>query len=188
MVELRKIDSDNYEEVWKLRSLDNQKGYKDTVEEDFATAYLELLEGDHPPMFLAIYNGEEIVGYTLILYYELCEDNAHCEEFEILRKDFGDKAIYEFGSFMIDAKHQGKGLGRQAMEKILEYIHSSPQGEADSIFLICKTENKTAEKLFTSYGFADVGKQVFGGEKIMRAGLGLAPTQPKDALTHNCKH
>ncbi|MCL2620901.1 MAG: GNAT family N-acetyltransferase [Defluviitaleaceae bacterium] len=171
MIELRKIDSDNYEKVWKLKSLDSQKGYKDTVEEDFATAYLELLEGDHPPMFLAIYNGEEVVGYTLILYYELCEDNSHCEEFEILRKDFGDKAIYEFGSFMIDAKQQGKGLGNMAMAKIIEYIQSFPLGEANSVFLICKAENKVAEKLFTTHGFMDVGKQVFDDEKVMRLAL-----------------
>ena len=173
MVELREIDSDNYEEVWKLKSLDSQKGYKDTVEEDFATAYLELLESDHPPMFLAIYNGEEVVGYTLILYYKLSDGNCDCEEFEFLWENFGDTAIYELGSFMIDAKWQGKGLGKVALTKIIEYIRSFPQGEADSIFLICKTANKTAEKLFASHGFCEVDKRFFDDEKVMRLALGI---------------
>ncbi|MCL2234871.1 MAG: GNAT family N-acetyltransferase [Defluviitaleaceae bacterium] len=171
MIKLREIDSDNYEKVWELKSLDSQKSFKDTVAKDFATAYLELLEGDHPPMFLAIYNDEEVVGYALILYYELREEGNDHEEFDIFCKDFGDKAIYELGSFMIDAGQQGKGLGKASMVKIIEYIQSAPKGSADSVFLICREGNEAAEKLFTSHGFKYIGKQVVEGEKVMRLAL-----------------
>ena len=56
-------------------------------------------------------------------------------ETSFLFEEFGDKASYGINHFMIDHKYQGKGFGKQAMQKVIEFLRLFPQGKADSIYL-----------------------------------------------------
>ncbi|MCL2376559.1 MAG: GNAT family N-acetyltransferase [Defluviitaleaceae bacterium] len=75
-----------------------------------------------------------------------------------------------FFCFMIYEAHQGKGLGRQAMVKILEFLRTFPQGEVDSITLLYEPTNEVARGLYASLGFVETG-HIEDGEVVARLGL-----------------
>jgi len=58
---------------------------------------------------------------------------------------------------MIDKKHQGKGLGKQAIVKIIEFLRSFPQGKTDTISVSYWMTNVAARKLYASVGFVETG-------------------------------
>ncbi|MCL2362329.1 MAG: GNAT family N-acetyltransferase [Defluviitaleaceae bacterium] len=168
MIELRKIDHDNWEDVLKLKVADHQKNFVAPNIYTLAEAYVEIVNGDeedadYPPMIFAIYKDNVLVGFTAMEQNEPDED-------EYLYMTFGDKAVYNFYRFMIDEKFQGKGYGREAMVKILEYLKSFPQGEVDSISLSYEPENDVARKLYESLGFVETG-HIEDGEMVARLGL-----------------
>ena len=78
-------------------------------------------------------------------------------ETAFLHKKFGDRTTYGINRFMIDMKHQGRGFGKQALLKVIEYIRSFPQGKADAISVSYWKMNETARRLFASVGFTPTG-------------------------------
>jgi len=118
-----------------------------------AEAYVDVTNSNDapyagPPMPFAICNGEEVVGYVLLGIEKLEED-------DFLYKKFGDKTVYDLNRFMIDVKHQGKGFGKAAMLKIIEFLRTFPQGKADSVHLSYVTTNEAARRLYASVGFVE---------------------------------
>lgn len=153
MIELHKITYDNLEAVLELKLEDAQKDYVDSVIYSLVKAYVNITNDMKPPMIFAIYNNDEVIGFVKIGFYELTKDFFY----DGMCKEFGDKATYGIDSFMIDKKHQGKGLGKQAIIKIIEFLQSFPQGKTDTISVSYWMTNIAARKLYASVGFVETG-------------------------------
>lgn len=59
---------------------------------------------------------------------------------------------------MIDKKYQNQGYGREAMNKILEFIRTFPAGPAHNCWIPYSADNVASKKLYESYGFRDNGE------------------------------
>ncbi len=70
---------------------------------------------------------------------------------------------------MIDAAHQGKGLGKAATAAMIELIRTRPG--CDAIYLSVVPGNETAERLYASLGFQRTGEVDPDGEIVMRLEL-----------------
>ena len=81
---------------------------------------------------------------------------------------FSDGAIYWIGRFMIDEKHQGKGYGKAAMARLIDFVKTKPNGcEAKSIYTSYVPNNHIAAKLYAGFGFKKTG-QILNGEEVVR--------------------
>jgi diamine N-acetyltransferase len=146
MVTLRKITLENRRELFKLKVADDQCRFVASNLSSAASCYVLATNGGKPLPF-AIYADEQMVGFVMIVYgitgYELPKiaNNNYC----ILR-------------LMIDEKYQKRGYGREAMEKILEYIRTFPVGPAQYCWIQYEADNIVAKKLYESFGFRDNGE------------------------------
>lgn len=150
MIELRKINGDNIDEVIALEVDENQKDFIETTNlRSFADAHMMNADGI-PATPFAIYSDEIVVGFLMYIY-----DTLDHESFE--NKVFYGKKSYFIWHMMIDKHYQGQGYGKLAFEKILKDIESMPDGEAEYVTLFYHTSNVKAKTLYTSFGFVDTG-------------------------------
>ena len=98
-----------------------------------------------------------MVGFTLITYEKEC--------------DFDDTPGYEIYRLMIAKAYQGKGIGKETIKRIMEYIKTFPYGEAEYIYASWHPENKASERLCLGSGFEIVGKDADDG--AIRARLSI---------------
>lgn len=138
MIELRKITEENFEECIGLEPKEEQKSFVARNVRSLAEAYVALANGEHPLPY-AIYNGDTMVGFILLLYSE--SENA-----------------YWICRLMIDERFQGKGCGKESMKTALDLIRTFPCGKAESVFLSYEPENIAAKKLYASLGFVETGE------------------------------
>jgi diamine N-acetyltransferase len=61
---------------------------------------------------------------------------------------------------MIDKTHQGRGLGRSALEAVIDRMRA--KDDCEEIFISHEPENTVAEKLYASLGFEKTGAMVEG--------------------------
>ena len=79
-----------------------------------------------------------MVGYVMVIYdYDVPE--------------------YDIWHMMIDRTAQGRGYGRQALDRVLEYIRTQPFGDSRRLALTCNKDNAAARRLYESRGFAPTG-------------------------------
>ena len=150
MIKLDKITHNNFQEVLDIKLTDKQKDCLSSSIYCLAEAYVDTINNETPPMLFAICNNKEVVGLVEMGYYKLKEDS-------FLWKEFGDKYTYEVNTFLIDERYQGKGFGKEAMNKVIEFLRTFPQGEADSITLSYWMVNEAARGLYASMGFVETG-------------------------------
>ena len=148
MIELREITWDNFDECSCIKLSEEQKNYVASPDYSLAQAYVSSLCDEKPLIPFAIYSGDTVVGFAM-MGYETSEEN-----------DFDDEPCYFVCRFMIDEKFQGRGLGKQAMIKVLEHIRTFPHGEAGLVYLSYDEDNKVARKLYKSLGFVETGEIV----------------------------
>ncbi|MEA5151654.1 MAG: GNAT family N-acetyltransferase [Oscillospiraceae bacterium] len=86
-----------------------------------------------------VYAGDRMVGYLMVIY------------------DY-DEESYNVWHLMIDAAFQGRGFGRAALEKALEYIAQKPFGSSDRVLMTCAAENAVACGLYHRLGFTETGR------------------------------
>ena len=60
---------------------------------------------------------------------------------------------------MIDRACQGRGYGRKALEKCLEYIRSKPFGDSNRVALTCHEDNRAALGMYCDMGFLPTGQR-----------------------------
>lgn len=153
MITLRKITLENRRAIFNLEVSEDQRRFVASNLSSVASCYVLAINGGHPFPF-AIYADEQPVGFVMITYritgYEL-PTIAH-DSYCILR-------------LMIDRQHQNRGYGREAMNKILEFIRTSPAGPAHYCWISYKADNAAAKKLYESFGFRDNG-EIIGDERI----------------------
>jgi len=142
MVELRKIDKDNYNECLNLEVSDEQKNFVASNIYSLAQAWV-FYDTAYP---FAIYADDIMVGFVMMGYYT-------------------EKNLYNIWRFMIDARYQQRGYGKAALQLSIEYL--CEKFNVSEIFLSFEPTNIVAEKLYSSLGFKRTG-EVEGGEIVMR--------------------
>ena len=141
MITLKEIDRGNFFDVIKLGVDDEQKGF-------VATNVFSLAQAKAFPecVPLAIYEDEVLVGFTMY-----CMDQEDHE--------------YWIYRLMIDTKHQSKGYGKAAMEKLIERIQDDKQHRV--IYISFEPENMRAQQLYEKLGF-EVDGRVIDGEIVYK--------------------
>ncbi len=137
MVAIKEVDMQNVFDVCDLTT--NKDGVGTVMEEYLCCNAVSVAESKfdltmHPK---ALYADDTLIGFFMY---------RHTEE------DAGTATICRF---MIDHAFQGKGLGRQALHCILEYLKA--QG-IQTVVLMIDDANKIAKSLYLSFGFSFTGK------------------------------
>lgn len=149
-MELREITWENLWEILSIRVKDNQKTFVLDVSVFLAQAYVNIKNGFSDSCF-GLYSHNVLVGFTKIVYVPPFEDVYYFTE-----------PSYMIDALIIDEKHQNKGLGRQALIRIIDYANSQPFGPYKSIKLLCDEENSIAIELYRSMGFKSSEDKVRG--------------------------
>ena len=140
MITLKNIDYNNFREIIELKVHENQL--------DFLTSNaVSIAQSKVQPecIPLAIYNDEKAIGFAM---------------HGIDRRD-GQYWIYRF---MIDKRYQTKGLGKAALQLLINQIQKDKK--YSKILLGVQKESIVAVRLYHSLGFEFSG-QIFGKEHIM---------------------
>lgn len=132
MVELRKIDDSNFDEVVALRAADDQTAYVSTVAHSLAQAWLNR-ETAFP---FAIYADGAPVGFVMLGYYAAREQ-------------------YTLWKFLVDARHQQKGYGRVALRLATDWLAET--FGAREVYTGVLLGNEVARRLYASFGFVETG-------------------------------
>jgi diamine N-acetyltransferase len=136
VIEFREIDRHNFFDVIDLKAAEEQKHF-------VAPNVFSLAQAKAFPecICLAIYHGDVLVGFTM-----------YC-------MDYDDKEYWIY-RLMIDAKHQSKGYGKAAMEKLIERIKQDQEHKV--IYLSFEPENNPAKGLYQKLGFEADGRVIDG--------------------------
>jgi len=126
LLELRRINGDNFEECLNLRTTDTSVEFVDSVEFSLAEAWV-FYEESRP---FAIYADNVLVGFVSM--------------------SIGDNNP-QIINFMIDSRFQKRGYGTAAAKLCIEYL--CKEFNARRISLPVNLENKTAQKFWSNIGF-----------------------------------
>ena len=132
MVELRTITKENLEEVLSLNVWEHQESFVSSTAYSLAQAYA-YRETAFP---FAVYADNAIVGFIMMGYYEA-------------------KNQYTLWKFLIDKNQQGKGYGREALEKGIRYLKD--RFGTKEIYTGVALGNEGAKHLYRSIGFKETG-------------------------------
>lgn len=154
MIRFEKITDDNYGECIKLDPGENGRKLVAPNVNSLAIAYVCKENNICTPMPFAIYNDENMVGFIMMSSLIKDQDN-----------DFNEDT-YDIWRFMVDKKYQGKGYGREALLKAIDFIKSFPYGPAKTLVLSYLPENEAGRSLYESVGFKATG-EIEDGEIVM---------------------
>jgi diamine N-acetyltransferase len=130
-VSLRPVDDDNVQAVIDLSVADDQRDFVAPNVKSLAQAFATT-----KVWVRAVYAEDVPVGFVML-------------------SDDDEKPRYYLWRFMIDAKHQRQGIGREAMGLVHEYVRSRPGG--DRIYLSYVPEDGGPEEFYKSLGYEDTG-------------------------------
>lgn len=134
MIVFADVNERNLNEVLSLRVAGEQQKFVPSAEGILARAWAYRKKG---AILRALCDGEHIVG--LALTYEENEEPA----------------CYYLMELMIDARHQGKGYGAEAVRLLIDEFSHDPR--YPMIEVSVDRENERALCLFKKAGFADSG-------------------------------
>ena len=132
MVELRKINQDNYGECLNLKVSEEQRSFVASNVYSLAQAWV-FYDTAYP---FAIYADNRMIGFVMMGYY-------------------AEKGVYTIWRFMIDERYQRKGYGKAALQLSIEYLVN--EFDVREIFLSFVPNNTAAEKLYSNAGFIQTG-------------------------------
>jgi diamine N-acetyltransferase len=133
-ITLRPVTRDNFEDVTDLELLPHQEDYLASNSYSIAQASF------HPHLQTrAIYADGTLVGFML---YAVPVDGGEPGEYGIWR-------------FMVDARHQGSGIGRQALATLIDEIRA--HGDVRRITISYMPDNTAAQRFYASFGFVERG-------------------------------
>ena len=148
-VELREVTRDTVRAVCRLDAGDGGRQVAPNAI-SIAEAYFSS-----EAWFRGIHVGEQLVGF-LMLYDPTLSETPEDNEFFLWR-------------LMIDRKHQGRGYGRDAIERLVEHVRTRPGAQR-----LLVSHVKQAERLarfYAALGFRYTGRED-GGELEMARVLG----------------
>lgn len=140
-VSLREICGDTVRTICDLCVTEHQRQFVAPNAVSIAQAYFS-----DKAWFRAIYAGETPVGF-LMLY------------------DDPEKPEYFLWRFMIDARYQGMGFGRRALELLIEHVRARPA--ASELFTSVHQAEGGPQGFYESLGFALTGG-FEEGEAVLR--------------------
>jgi diamine N-acetyltransferase len=147
-VELREITKDTVAAVCKLDAGDGGMQVAPNAV-SIAQAYFSP-----EAWFRAIHAGDALVGFVMLYDHTLAEAPEE-REFFLWR-------------LMIDHRHQGRGYGQLAVERLVEHVRSRP--DAERLLVSHVKEADRLARFYQSLGFRYTGKED-GGELVMARDL-----------------
>jgi diamine N-acetyltransferase len=73
-------------------------------------------------------------------------------------------STYTLGGIVLDARHQGRGLGRPLLDALVTHVRALPR--SGTVVLTVHDDNERARGLYGRYGFVETG-EVLDGELVM---------------------
>ena len=137
-VTLREITADTVRAVIRLNVAENQQGFVASNAISLAQALFEPAA-----WYRAIYLGDEPVGFVML-------------EDESLRTPAPAHPKIGVWRLMVDARFQGKGIGRAAMQQVIAHVRA--KGLFESLELSYVPGPGCPEPFYRSFGFRDTGK------------------------------
>lgn len=156
-IELRDIVTDtDRAAALQLRIAPGQELFVASVAQSFkdAESYPEAC-----PRYWAVYDRDQPVGFAMIA------DNVPSETLE------GDHSLigpYFLWRLLIDERHQRKGYGTAALDAIVGYVRSRPNGAA--LLTSAGQGEGSPQPFYERYGFVPTGDLV-DGEVVLRLDL-----------------
>ncbi|MDI9459468.1 MAG: GNAT family N-acetyltransferase [Bacillota bacterium] len=160
MVRLEPITADNFEECISLTLTERQREFIASNAYSLCEAYALTNHQLYTPMPYAIYHEDKMVGFAMAVYQPKDDDD---------RED--DEDVYYLARIMVDKAYQGRGLGKAALQKMIDLIKTFPHGPATCIVLSSNPQNQPAYSLFKSLGFSEMGIVDSGGDNYLRLDL-----------------
>lgn len=111
MVDLKEVGRENFEEFIELNGIGDQSEYIDSNVFSLAEAYKLINCEEQKSLIYAIYLGDKMVGFILLLYKPPEDD-----------EDIDNINSYYISRIMIEKKYRGYGLKNQAIEKLTEEL------------------------------------------------------------------
>jgi diamine N-acetyltransferase len=144
-VSLREVTKETLRDITGLRVRPDQQRLVATNAESIAEAYFS----PEVAWFRAVYAGDTPVGFLML------EDNPA-------------EGRYYLWRFMIDARYQRSGVGRRALELLLEHLKKRPG--ASVLYTSCVPGEGSPGPFYEKMGFVYTGEED-GGELVMRREL-----------------
>ena len=136
MTELKAITEENFTDAFHLKLAPGQETLVSHPIRSLAQAYVYR---DQCQPF-GIYAAGKMVGDAMVIYdYDIPE--------------------YDIWHMMIDAAEQGRGYGKDALDRVIDYIRTKPFGSSNRVALTCNKQNPVARKLYESKGFSATGNE-----------------------------
>ena len=159
---MRPVDDGNRERLASLAVRQDQTHFVATVAKSYADAAAD--PASHPRMW-GIYAADEPVGFMLL------SDGAEPIEEEPGRWPYG------LWRLLIDARHQGRGYGRAALDLLVDYVAGRPG--ATELYTSAVPGEGSALPFYERYGFVRTG-EIDEGEVVLRLGLTAPMRRPND--------
>jgi diamine N-acetyltransferase len=142
-VSLREITSDNLDLVLRLSVTEEQeKVYPRSNAYSIAEAHV----ANDASWIRAVYAGETPVGF-------------------LMTSEAPEKGEYFLWRLMVDARHQGKGYGRRAVELLIERIANLQNAKV--LWASHLKEDGDAGGFYRKLGFEYTGETIQGGDLLM---------------------
>lgn len=146
-IRLMKLTEENREDALKLEGKDNQRSLVPSVAESLAKITSKP-DGENVSYIpFAIYEGDTMVGFIMHAYEEETTN------------------MYWINGFIIDKKYQGRGYGRAALRKMINWICENFD-HCSEIRLSVSKENESAYELYKNFGFVPTGEKA-GEEDVL---------------------
>jgi len=137
-VSLREITEDTVIAVVKLAVAESQRGFVATN----AVSLAQALFSD-AAWYRAVYLGDEPVGFVMLYDTTLESPPPEAPEVGVWR-------------FMIDERHQGRGIGRAAMRRVIDHVRE--RGVFRALWLSYVPGPGCPEPFYRSLGFQTTGR------------------------------
>lgn len=144
---LEEVNTENFYDLMRLSVAEGQENFVAPNGYSLAEAYAVLAAGRYVRPF-GLYEGDTPVGFAMIGHNSF--DNAD--------RPAAYRDSYCLWRFMIDKRYQGRGLGKAAVQLLLDFIRTFPDGEAETCCLSYEPENIAAKTLYASFGFRPNGE------------------------------
>ena len=144
-VSLREITKDTLRDVLNLKVAPDQERF-------VASNAISIAQAHFSPdvaWFRAVYAGDTPVGFLML-------------------DDDPSKQKYFLWRFMVDAQHQGRGIGRRALELLIGHVRTRPG--ASALYASCVPGEGSPGPFYEKMGFVYTGEEE-DGEIVMRRDL-----------------
>ena len=155
MIRIEKVNGKNVWDLLKLKVSDEQRNFVASNDISIIEAYTAITGNGYAFPF-GIYEEDKPVGFLMIGF----DVDDYWEDAPAVAK-----GNYNLWRLMIDKAYQGRGYGKEAVRLALEFIKSFPCGAAEYCWLSYEPKNESAQKLYSSFGFAETGDM--DGEELI---------------------